>query len=221
MSISLNIASISPIENYDDLQNEILNWMDREEDAAAIARVPKWILFAESWFNRELRTIDMERSVLFSIADEDTPLPSDFLGMRAIYQETTPDFPLNGMSPDQLRREFGGQGGIPHAYAIVGGGIRVAPVPETELLYNMDYHGRIENLSVTAPSNWLLEQAPDLYLFAALFFGYTWAKNPESAAEVRDLAIAILERLKVTANAARWGAGQKPNPVRQATRGRC
>lgn len=220
MSISLNIASTLPIENYDDLKDEILEWMDREGDAAAIARVPKWILFAESWFNRELRTPDMERTTTFSADAEDMPLPADYLAMRAIYQETEPDFPLNGMSPDQLRRDFGGYSGIPQAYAIVAGGIRFAPVPQSELLYTMDYFGRIENLSVTAPSNWLLEQAPDLYLFAALFFGYTWARNPQ-AAECQQLAIGILERLKTTSTASRWGAGQKPNPVRQATRGRC
>lgn len=221
MSISLNIAATLAIENYDDLQSEILEWMDRTGDSAAEERVTKWILLAESWFNRELRTPEMERTVTFSIEDEDIPLPADYLGMRAIYQETSPDFPLNGMSPDQLRRDFGGQAGIPQAYAIVGGGLRLAPVPETELLYTMDYFGRIDNLSVTAPSNWLLETAPDLYLFASLFYGYTWAGNPERAAEAQGLAIAILDRLKTTSTAARWGAGQRPNPVRQATRGRC
>lgn len=221
MSISLNITSVSPIANYDDLQSEILEWMDRTGDSAAESRAPKWILFAESWFNRELRTPDMEHSVTFSITDEDTPLPDDYLAMRAIYQETEPDFPLNGMSPDQLRRDFGGQTGVPQSYAIVGGGIRVAPVPERELLYTMDYFRRIENLSVTAPSNWLLRQAPELYLFAALFFGYEWAKNPEDANRCRDMAVSILDRLKTTSTASRWGAGQKPNPVRQATRGRC
>jgi hypothetical protein len=221
MSISLNIASTVPIENYDDLQNEILNWMDREEDAAAIARVPKWILFAESWFNRELRTPEMEQSYTFTADAEDMPLPSDYLAMRAIYQETEPDLPLNGMSPDQLRRDFGGYSGTPQAYAIVGGGIRFAPVPERELLYTMDYFGRIENLSVTAPSNWVLQTAPELYLFAALFFGYTWAKNKEDAAESLNLATGILDRLKITSTAARWGGGQKPNTARQASRGRC
>ena len=221
MSISLNISATLPIDNYDDLQSEILEWMDRTGDSASEARAPKWILFAESWFNRELRTPEMEHSVTFSIADEDTPLPDDFLGMRAIYQETEPDFPLNTMSPDQLRSEYAGQTGIPQAYAIVGGGMRVGPVPEREMLYTMDYFRRIENLSVTAPSNWLLQQAPDLYLFAALFFGYTWAGNPEKAAESQSLAVSIIDRLKTTSTASRWGAGQKPSPIRQATRGRC
>jgi hypothetical protein len=221
LSISLALTTAGPIESYDDLKDEILEWMDREGDAASIARVPKWILFAESWFNRELRTPEMEQTTTFSADAEDLPLPSDYLAMRAIYQETDPDLALNGMSPDQLRRDFGGQAGIPQGYAIVGGGIRFGPVPERELLYTMDYFARIENLSVTAPSNWLLEQAPDLYLFAALFYGYTWAGNPERAAEAQGLAVAILERLKTTSTAARWGAGQKPYPIRQAGRGRC
>jgi hypothetical protein len=221
MSFSLSVSVASPIANYAELQDEILNWMDREGDAAAIARVPKWIQLAESWFNRELRTPDMEQSVTFSVEDEDRPLPADFLALRSIYQETSPDNPLIGMSPDQLRNDYRGQGGIPQAYSIVAGGIRVAPVPTEEVLFTMDYFARIESLSVVAPSNWLLEQAPDLYLFAALFYGYTWARSPEQAMEAQGLAVAILDRLKTTSTASRWGAGQKPLPARQVGKGRC
>ena len=221
MSISLNITTPSPIANYDELQSEILDWMDREGIAADVARVPKWILYAESWFNRELRTPEMERTVTFSITDEDTPLPEDYLGMRAIYQETEPDKPLMAMSPDQLRSEYTGQSGIPSAYTIVAGGIRVAPVPETEAIYTLDYFGRIETLSVTAPSNWLLQVAPDLYLFAALHYGYEWANNYEAADRAAQKAVALMDRLQVTSTAARWGAGTRPFTARQIGKGRC
>ena len=221
MAISLNISVAGPIANYDDLQSEILDWMDREGIAADAVRAPKWIQYAEAWFNRELRTPDMEATISFEIGDEDRPLPSDYLAMRSIYQETEPDKPLSGMSPDQLRQTYAGQSGIPSAYCIVAGGIRVAPVPERDLLYTMDYFRRIDALSVVTPSNWLLETAPDLYLFAALFYGFTWSDNPVKAGMFRDLAVGLLERLKTTSTASRWGAGTRPQTVRQASRGRC
>jgi hypothetical protein len=221
MSISLNISAAAPISNYAELQDKILKWMDREGDADAIALVPDWIQFAEVMFNRELRTPEMEHTVTFSIADEDTPLPSDFLGMRAIYEETDPDRALSGMSPDQLRLDYGGNSGIPQGYAIIGGGIRVAPVPDQEYIYTLDYIQQIVPLSVIAPSNWMLEKHPDAYLIAALAWGYDWMDNEAKANRYAQLAAGIVDRIKTISNTVRWGAGQRPNPVRQASRGRC
>lgn len=222
MSISLDVGFPTAIPNYDDLQTEIAKWLNREGDTDMEARIPSFILLAESYFNRELRTPEMESSKSFSVSDEDTPLPQDYLAMRAVYQETTPDNPLTGMSPDQLRLEYLGQSGpMPRAYAIVGGGIRVAPVPQSTLVFTMDYFRRIDNLSVESPSNWLLEKHPDLYLFASLFYADQFNENPQRAVGWGQLASNIIERIKTTSTAARWGAGTRPNTVHQYTRGRC
>lgn len=218
MTISLNISSPAAIADYDALQSEIASWLDRDD---LTSRIPTFILMAESFFNRELRTPQMEATVSFSVSDEDTPLPVDYLAMRSIYQETTPDNPLRGMSPDGLRQEFVGQAGIPTSYAIVAGGIRVAPVPESTLVFTMDYFARIASLSVTAPSNWLLEQAPDLYLFASLYFAEVYNENPARAGQFQALAENILARLKQSATAARWGAGTRPSTAMQVGRGKC
>jgi len=84
---------------------------------------------AESLFNRELRCPEMERTVTFSVTAEDATLPADFLAMRSIYIEAVPDLPLRGMSPAALKQEFSGSVGTPQAYALVAGGIRMAPPP--------------------------------------------------------------------------------------------
>jgi hypothetical protein len=125
------------------------------------------------------------------------------------------------MSPDQMRRDFGGTSGTPQGYAIIAGGIRVAPVPDQEYLYTLDYIQQIPPLSVIAPSNWLLEKHPDAYLIAALAWGYDWMDNEAKANRYAQLAVSIVGRIKTTSNTVRWGAGQRPNPVRQAGRSRC
>jgi hypothetical protein len=219
MSISLNVSSPNAIPDYEALISEVSEWLDRGDELDS--RIPTFILMAEAYFNNELRTPQMEQSNTFSVFDEDTPLPTDYLALRAIYQETVPDNPLRAMSPDALRQEYRGQPGTPTSYSIVGGAIRVAPVPEVELIFTMDYFARIQSLSATAPSNWLLEGNPALYLFATLYFAEAYLDNPTRAAQWQALSDDILRRLKTSATAARWGAGTRPSPARQATKGRC
>jgi hypothetical protein len=218
MSISLNVSSPNAIPDYEALIAEVAEWLDRDD---VTSRIPTFVLMAEAFFNNELRTPQMEQSKTFSVSDEDTPLPTDYLALRAIYQETIPDNPLRAMSPDALRQEYRGQPGTPTSYSIVGGVIRVGPVPETELIFTMDYFARVQSLSATAPSNWLLESHPDLYLFGTLYFAEAYLDNPTRATQWQSLAENILVRLRTAATAARWGAGTRPSPARQATKGRC
>lgn len=218
MSISIALDSSSAIPNYAALKTEIGEWLDRDD---LVSKIPVFVLMAEAHFNRELRTPDMERTLTFSVESEDTALPTDYLAMRAIYQETTPDNPLVGMSPDELRLEYRGQSGIPTSYAIVAGSIRVAPVPETALVFSMDYFAKIENLSDASPSNWLLESHPDLYLSTCLYLAESFLDNDAKAGKWLSLSTGILDRIKQTSTASRWGAGIRPVSARQASRARC
>lgn len=218
MSISIAVSSASAIPDYPSLKAEVSSFLDRDD---IDLKIPTFVLLAESHFNRELRTPDMERTLTFSVENEDTPLPTDYLAMRAIYQETTPDNPLVGMSPDELRLEYLGQSGTPRAYAIVAGSIRTGPVTDTAVTFSMDYFAQIERLSDASPVNWLLEKHPDLYLFTTLFYAEQYLDNDSRAAKWFQLAQGILMRIKETSTASRWGAGTRPNTARQASRGRC
>src|SRR3954470_10100503 len=103
MSITLTVSVPSAIPDLDTLKSTVADWLDRDD---LNSKVPIFIQFAESYFNRELRTPEMEKTALFSAEGEDTPLPDDYLAMRAIYIEGSPDQPLRAMSPTALRQEF-------------------------------------------------------------------------------------------------------------------
>jgi hypothetical protein len=176
----------------------------------------------EAEANRELRTPQMETSVLFSDADEDRPLPSDYLAMRSIYVEGSPDRPLRGTSPTALKLESDGTAGTPTKYCLVSGGIRLAPPPAAELLLRMDYFARIEPLSVVAPSNWLLENHPDAYLYGTLFYAEAYLDNAVRAGQWRSLLDNVFERINKATRADRFGAGALvPNTIRQVRGARC
>lgn len=204
MSISLAISSPGAIPDLDALKTAANDWLDRDdlED-----KVPTFIQMAEAMFNRELRAPLMERTVTFSATDEDTPFPSDYLAMRAIYEEGSPDRPLKGISPTGIRQNYDGSLGTPVAYCLVSGGIRLVPPPSAETLLTMDYFARIDALSIYAPSNWLLDQHPDAYLYGALFNAEIYLDNEKRAAQWKGLLDQVVDRINRSARNDRYGAG--------------
>lgn len=219
MAISLNVSSPTAIPDLDTLKSTVSDWLDRND---IDDKIPTFILMAEAMFNRELRCSQMEATVTGSVTSEDTPLPADYLAMRAIYVEGSPDQPLRGLAPSALRQEFDGTAGTPVAYTLVSGGIRLTPPPASEVLITMDYWAKIPGLSVTAPSNWLLETHPDAYLYGTLFHAEALLDNATRAAQWKGLLDQTLARIMARAGNDRYGAGPLvPNAVTQVWSAKC
>lgn len=221
MSISIDVSSPLPISGRDDLKSWIADEVDR--DLSEITdKLDKWILMAEARFNRELRCSDMEKTVTGSVTAEDTPMPPDYLSMRAVYEEGCPDIPLRATAPSSERQEYSGVAGIPEAYVLVSGVIRLIPPPNQEYLLTMDYYGKIDGLSATNPSNWLLEKHPDAYVTSVLFHYYRWSKDRQSAIDADTLCTQIVNRINTVAEDDRYGAGPLARfAIRQSAGGRC
>jgi hypothetical protein len=173
-------------------------------------------------FNRELRAFEMEKSALTNTASENTVLPSDYLAMRSIYIEGSPDRPLRGMAPSAISQEFDGSSGTPVAYTLSGGYLKLVPPPSDDVLIRMDYWAKIDNLSTAAPSNWLLEKHPDAYLYATLFQAEAYLDNAVRAGQWSQLTTACVDRINKTSRNDRYGAGPLvPNHVVQVSGSRC
>ena len=219
MAISINVSSPGAIPNVDALKSTVSSYLDRDDLDTLL---PQFILLAEAMFNRELRCPEMERTVTASVAAEDTPLPADYLAMRAIYEEGSPDRPLRGVSPSAIRQGFDGTAGQPVAYCLVSGGLRLVPPPSDDLLVTMDYWSRIEALSTTQPSNWLLEKHPDAYLYATLFQAEAYLDNATRVGQWKALTDQAVDRINRSSRNDRYGAGPLvPNSVVQVSGARC
>jgi hypothetical protein len=219
MTISLAVSTPGAIPDLDTLKTTVADWLDRDD---LEAKIPTFIQLAEAMFNRELRTIQMERTSTGSASDEDTLLPEDYLAMRAIYEEGSPDRPLRGISPTAIRQDFDGTTGIPVAYALVSGGIRLVPPPSSTILLTMDYYARIDPLTIVSPSNWLLDQYPDAYLYGTLYNAEIYLDNATRAAQWKGLVDEVISRINKSARNDRYGAGPLVPTIATQVRGaRC
>jgi hypothetical protein len=219
MSISIAVASTSAIPDYATLVSTVGDWLDRDD---LNAKIPVFIQMAEALFNRDLRTPDMEKSTLLTATGETTSFPADYLAMRAIYIEGSPDRPLRGLAPTAIRQEFNGSTGIPVAYTLVDGGLVLVPPPSAATTLHLDYFSRIDPLNDASMSNWLLEKHPDAYLYATLFHAEAHLDNPTRAGQWKALLDQAMAAVNKAARNDRYGAGPLvPNTVVQVAGLRC
>lgn len=212
MSIAIPTFAPGAISNYSELVDEIRDMMD-DADYSQEA-IDRALRKAEAWFNRELRTPDMEGRLVFDITAELTQLPDDFHEMRFIFVESQPDRSLASMSPAGMLSAYGGASGCPRAFAIEGRNLRVGPVGNVTV--EMVYYQRLPGLSDATVSNWLLRKHPDLYVVGVLYYLYVRERDEAGEARAANMVVSIIESIQRNANSTRWGAAPLiPTGLRQ------
>lgn len=134
-------------------------------------------------------------------------LPDGFLGMRALYLSGPGTVPLDYFAPQQLRTiRASDVAGQPRAYTIADNQIIFAPAPAAEYEVEMLYYARIPALSDSNTSNWLLEQHPDLYLYASLLAAEGFLQNDERIPMWRAMVDRIVGEINTTGAQRRLGS---------------
>ena len=170
------------INTYSTLQTAVANWLDRND---LTDRVPEFISLAEATFNRVLRLRAMETTVADATpsGSKEDALPTGYLQMREIHLATTPVVSLAYITPEIMYRiRAGSTSGKPNSYTIVGDNILFGPTPDGAYDYSMTYYKAFDALSDAAPTNWLITNAPDLYLYGALLQAEPFLMNDERVA---------------------------------------
>lgn len=201
-TIAFPVDSENYISSLTQLIAEIRDEMD--DDGYSLDKIYRAIGRAEAMFNRQVRAPQMETEVDLNVTTESTDLPTDFLALRSVYQEGSPDSSLRSMSPAGLRHQYRGRDGTPEAYALENMRLVVAPVGDT--LLTLLYYAKLVPLTDNNPTNWLLREYPDLYLHQtlAILFGKTGDK--ERAADNLSIATALIEQVNAAGRKARFGA---------------
>lgn len=156
-----------PITNYSELQTAVGNWLNRSDLTTVL---PDFVALAEASLRRRIRR-KTQRATL-SLDSATVALPADVKELRAIvlYPGTERETPLNIVTRVGLADVRAGSQptGRPRAAAIVGTDLLLAPAPDQTYEAEITYYAAIPPLTGTAPTNWLLTEAPDVYLFASL-----------------------------------------------------
>lgn len=171
------MASTSLIQTYIDLQNAAADYLIRSDLTVQIQLA---ITLAEAEFNRSIRNKRMEqRSTTSTVGGQAyVTLPTDFLEVRSIALVQNPRVPLQYRTPTQLETLYPEQTPRqPQAFCIVDSEFRLAPIPDAPYVIEILYYQQIPSLGspvvvagITQPltTNWLLQNHPDVYLFATL-----------------------------------------------------
>ena len=212
MSIAIITSPANAISNLTDLVTEVRDEMD--DDAYPADKIYRAIGRAEAAFNRELRVPKMETEAILDITTEETDLPNDFLQMRRIYAEGSPDQPVTTLSPGTLRSTYQGVSGTPAAYAIENRRIIVGPVGAFQA--KVLYYARIPALTEDNPTNWLLDEHPDVYLHYVLSVLFNNTGDRERSAVNLSIARDLIAQINDSGMKNRWGAGPLvPTGLRQ------
>jgi hypothetical protein len=164
-----------PFQSYSDLQASVARWLKRNNlsDAA-----PDFIALAEARLNRKIRVRQMRTWYTVTPTQQFITLPGDYNeAIRLTYGDQKLDFRSEDSAEQWMEeRGFGNE------YTIAGNRIWLLTAVDGTTKFTLHYYQQIEALSTSNTSNWLLEDAPDIYLYASLLEAEPYIKNDERIA---------------------------------------
>ncbi|NTF35562.1 phage adaptor protein [Agrobacterium rubi] len=165
---------------------------------------PRFVGLAEAKMNRVLRVSDMEKVGSLALISGDGELPDDFLEPREVV--SADGRTLGSWSLQSLTNRYGNNGGSPQGYAIVGRTLMARPGTTGNIA--VTYYAKIPPLTPANPTNWLLERAPDVYLYSLVEEISIWAKDVEAVMNSRTLKENAMQGLALADEGMRWGNSQ-------------
>lgn len=180
------------ITTYTELQAAIASQMHRTD---LTSKLPDFIQLAEKLIFRELSVSELETSTS-GTATEFISFPADlgeinrleitYGGMKSTIDYTSP----NGIEA------LTAAPGVPARYTVQGNQIRLIPAPSGTITYTLYYTPNVTPLSDTNSTNWILENAPDLYLYGACVEAARYLFDDESVGRYRDYVAVLLDSVR-------------------------
>jgi len=173
------------ISNYTELKTAVANWLDRDD---LTDRIPEFIALAEARFNRVLRLRSMEvKYTANTVAGQrNLALPASYIQMRNFQVNTSPLTTLSYVTPEIYDRVWGGStSGTPKFYTILANEVSFGPIPATIMEVEMLFYKKFDNLASATTSgypdsvNWLMTNAPDIYLYGSMLEAEPFIMNDE------------------------------------------
>jgi len=210
------------LDTYTGLQAAVLDWLARPADPLVSGAVPDMIRLFEAEVALRLRHMGNEAmtQLYTQTGNPDMALPDDFVELRSAGIQGLAK-PLEVLASSQTI-PMSEATGIPAWFTIYGGGdfacsdggaiMRLTPPPGGQYTINIAYLRGLPPLSATAPSNWLLKQAPQAYLWGTLVEALAYIGHDERAVAWLQRRDTVLEGLERADRKARWGGPLTMHP---------
>lgn len=155
------------IESYSDLKTSIAGFLHRSD---LTSMIPEFIADAEARIYDELRIRAMETAFSTAISSGVVALPTGFLEWKFLYVNTDPVRKLERKSEEWIYANYPerSSNGIPLYFAREGSNLIFAPYPDDTYTIKGVYYKRLDSLSDSNTTNWLIDNAPDVLRYGAL-----------------------------------------------------
>jgi hypothetical protein len=191
----------SPISivDYDSLQLGVAAWLHRDDLTASI---PDFIALAEADMNVRCKLVDFETTASITITSGFGTLPTGFIGMRSIYWDSDPDYPLIYVTPEKFDDLRGNDSGDAYYYTISGTTVRTTPMGSGTAVAT--YLSQFTSLSGSNETNSLLSNFPDAYLYGACHHGCVYTNDDPNAQKYLGLFNSAIERINQNNADKKW-----------------
>ena len=197
------------LTNYTGLKASIADFLNRDDLTSVI---PDFVALAEAQINRDIRHWKMEArsSGQQSAADEYMQIPADWVETIRLHLTGTGTSVVNLVSRDAMADKRAAQenaAGTPRMYTHANGQFQLFPTPDATTNFELLYYQKIPSL-ITNTDNWLLLEAPDVYLYGALLHSAPYLAEDARLAVWAQLYSAAVQRLNQTSEDAMFsGSG--------------
>lgn len=176
---------------YNGLKASVADFLNRNDLTSSI---PDFITIAEAQMARRFisrikqgmdfpRRLVAKSNVSFALGAELANVPTDMLGPLELSLTTSPIVDLDYIENANLQAEksLNRWSGTPKWYTVVGSQFQIFPAADQAYTAGLTYLARFTALSVSNPTNWILTDYPDAYLYGALTASAPYLKADDRA----------------------------------------
>jgi len=197
------------LTNFTGLKASIADFLNRDDLTSVI---PDFVALAEAQINRDVRHWKMEArsSGQQTNLDEYMQIPSDWVETIRLHLTGSGTTVVNLVSRDAMadkRSANENATGTPRMYTHADGQFQLYPTPSNDTDFELLYYQKIPSL-ISNTDNWLLLEAPDVYLYGALLHSAPYLAEDQRVAIWAQMYSAAVARLNESSDEARFsGSG--------------
>lgn len=173
---------------YSDLKTAIADFLHRTDLAT---QIPSFIERAEAALFREINVKDLRVSTTGTTTGEYVTLPADFgevVRLTTTYSGTEYDLDYGSQPIDYTMT-------APKYFALENNKLRIFG-SSTGQAYTLYYTPKVAALSESSTTNWLLTNAPDLYLYASSLEGARYMRDEQLEAKLGAMLEPLVDSIR-------------------------
>lgn len=186
--------TLALITNYATLQAAMASWLKRDDLTDSI---PLFIQMYEQQMNRELLLMEpphqsLEQVVTGTFSASPLALPEGYTATKRLKLTTSGNVHILKYKAPSLMVYDGS--GIPQFYTTIAGNLEIGAPPDGSYAYEWTYDANLASISLG--SNWVIANAPDLYLYGSLLHSAPYLKNDARIATWGTMYAALLSQVE-------------------------